>query len=102
MVDNDGSFSYSSIKKIVYEQPNTILIYPNPVKDKITIKSNASVESPLVASIISMNGLQLLSNKEINQSESTINISHLPSGAYILILKNNNTGKNVSEFTFIK
>ncbi|WP_299889792.1 T9SS type A sorting domain-containing protein [uncultured Lacinutrix sp.] len=61
-------------------------LYPNPVKDNLSIKNNENSIS--ILEIYSLNGIKLLSHKI--SGNSNINISSLQSGVYLASLKNKN------------
>jgi hypothetical protein len=88
-LDFDGQFEYSNIVNIqTVEQSNnqTLKVYPNPVQDNLTIEEGRGI-----VTIYNMLGQPVL---EITNSESqtTINVSDLPKGQYLLrILKTDGT-----------
>jgi photosystem II stability/assembly factor-like uncharacterized protein len=63
-------------------------IYPNPAKDKITIESLMTGDARL--SILNVNSQEVVI-KQITDHKTQIDISDLPSGVYIVRLKNENT-----------
>ena len=64
---------------------NDLVIYPNPVNDKIFIKNNTN--STIKTIIYSLNGKELKSDKTLNQ----IDVSELSKGIYFLKLIRENT-----------
>ena len=62
-------------------------IYPNPVREFLTISTKESLSGILVT-IYDIYGNELL-NKEINNSKTIINVDKLTSGIYFLKLTNN-------------
>lgn len=44
-VDFDGKYSYSSVAKLVFENSNTIAVYPNPNKGSFHIDTESHIES---------------------------------------------------------
>ena len=85
----------ASVSNTINEK--SISIYPNPSHEKITIK-NIDLETLKSIEIISMLGETIIS-KEINHSETTINIQNLSSGIYIIKLKTEN---KFGQYKFIK
>ena len=61
-------------------------IYPNPTRDKITVML-PNTEEPFTATLISLNGRQVLTF-EIHHSPFNISFDGLPTGEYILQLRN--------------
>ncbi len=84
-VNSDGSFGYSPVRRINFESTVVITrVYPNPVKDQLHIVSNSG-EINYDVSITNISGQEVLrKNKMVN--ESTIAITHLPAGVYIVKL----------------
>ena len=88
MMDKDGSFSYSSVSVINKSSIDLLSVYPNPVASNITVSysrvgANASVK------VYSMQGKQLISYPlEQGSIRSTINLSGLSKGNYLLMLNN--------------
>ncbi|MEI6899009.1 MAG: T9SS type A sorting domain-containing protein, partial [Bacteroidota bacterium] len=63
------------------------IIYPNPARDKVTIKSaEIPIQNRLI--LLNFNGQEIL-RKEISDQKTTININMLPSGVYLLKLISN-------------
>ncbi|MCB4808424.1 T9SS type A sorting domain-containing protein [Tamlana sp. 62-3] len=85
-----GAFEYDSTLGItdVSLNTNSIKLYPNPVKDRMFVKSNEQIES---VSIYNING-QLL--KQSNNIENGIDVSVLPSGLYMIYIKTSNNAIN--------
>jgi hypothetical protein len=79
-VDADGRYSYSTIIKLVNQQISTLTVYPNPVKDIVTI-SGAKVGNNLMLTDISGKQLQQIN---ITATSFTIDMSKYSSGIYLL------------------
>ncbi len=83
-----------SINDINPEKESTTILYPNPSKDTIFIKSSNTIKE---YSIHSIEGKEII-NSSLNSKE--IDISNLAFGSYILKLKSSNN--KVSSYTIIK
>ena len=59
-----------------------ITVFPNPVQDYITVKSNYSLNDAII-SIFDLNGRRVLNYKN-GSDDSIINVSDLSAGEYIL------------------
>lgn len=71
----------------------SILTYPNPIIDMLNIKlSNEEVDEANVR-VVSLDGITLLNQEVRNTNNICLNLSHLSSGVYFLILSNNSTSK---------
>jgi len=79
--DLDGKFSYSKIVSIIYNEPGIeVQVYPNPVKDIITIYLAESQQIRLV----NMAGATVWQGS-MTAGRNKLLISHLPKGVYKLI-----------------
>ncbi len=86
-ISADGSISYSSIIKLSSIIKGNIAIYPNPVKDIVTISLGAKKEMNATAQIIHLNGT-ILRTTTVPSETFTINVNALPTGVYILKIIN--------------
>lgn len=85
MVDNDASYSYSSIKKIQIETKDAIVLYPNPASENLYVDSHWSIQN---LTIFDSSGKKITSPTSV--PPSGINVTHLPNGKYILQMQDNN------------
>jgi hypothetical protein len=67
-----------------------LLLYPNPVRDILTIQSTCIIE---YLQLVSVNGAIVLS-ETVNGSEKLLDLQHLNTGIYLLQLKTSNTMVN--------
>lgn len=85
-VDMDGAFDYSEIKYIggIELQKESIVIYPNPVVDILTLELDASLmDNPkLLCNIYTQEGRLVLTTQL--PIDKTVDVSSLKKGAYIL------------------
>ena len=99
MVDADGRFTYSKIIAIDAPVNNAIIVFPNPVKDKLFIRLDGTA-GPTEISIADARGsvlkrLQLLAGT----AYATVDTADLPAGVYSISLQ---SGKLKSTQQFIK
>lgn len=80
LIVKNGTLSTSEIDK----QKNIIKIYPNPTSDFVNIKSEKKISE---VSIFDLTGKIINQTKEEN-NDLKIPVHHLPSGTYILQIKN--------------
>lgn len=82
MIDKDGSFTYSEIRVVKFDNKAGITIAPNPANDVVYVftKNNAVVKS---IQILSMDGKEIKTINAYNNGQQ-INISNLARGTYIL------------------
>lgn len=77
-VDFDGLFGYSKIISIKTERANLVKVYPNPVADKLTIESEASIN---LVEITNVQGVKMLSLKS-PEKRITLPLQTFPGGLY--------------------
>jgi hypothetical protein len=78
--DLDGKFSYSKIVSIIYDEPgNDVMLYPNPVRDVITIFLAESQQLRL----LNMAGATVW-HGNMAAGRNQLSVSHLPKGVYVL------------------
>ena len=76
-----------------------IKVYPNPAKDVINIELNAVISGNMEVEIMNLLG-QRLDRTSVNDNRTTVNISSLPSGCYLVNCYNE--GIKVATAKFIK
>jgi len=86
MIDNDGSFAYSSIREVSFTAPANATLYPNPTAEKLIIKVDdwSKVMSVQITNLQGFVVYDSKNNKKVNASSSEIDMKFLPSGAYIV------------------
>ena len=94
-VDGDGKTTYSKVVFIDFSKPVSIKLYPNPVRDVLTIEGLQNTNN---ISIISLQG-SVLAKATASGSTYAWNIKQLPAGTYYLRIE---AGKNVTALKFIK
>jgi hypothetical protein len=87
-----GTFSWSQLTGCVLlgtaeTKEESLLIYPNPANNQVTIH-NQSAESQLI--IYDSSG-KLVMQYAMSTEKNTIDISALPKGLYLMVLKNEKT-----------
>ena len=74
----------SNIDKV--KQDQRVLVFPNPTEDVLTIEMNTAINS---YSIVNELG-QVLMQGSVNAKQMNLNISELPTGVYVLMIKGEN------------
>lgn len=99
MVDADGRFTYSKIIAIAVPVTNSIMVFPNPVKDYLFIRL-AGIGAPTKIWITDAKGAVIKQTQlQAGTTESTINTAELPAGVYSVSFL---SGKQKSTQLFIK
>lgn len=78
IVDNTGKITYSEIRALNFSTQNSIVIYPNPAKNFVNIKS--SIEG--VVNIYNLKG-QLLKSILVQAGINWLDVSNLSAGLYL-------------------
>lgn len=82
MVDVDGRFTYSNTIKLDVEKGTLVQIFPNPVKDMLTVSVNSNLVNKY-AVLMNMQGTRL-QIVNINSQTFTLDLSNYSSGVYLL------------------
>jgi hypothetical protein len=90
--DYDGEFEYSRIAPVKFGADNTIVFYPNPVKDRLIIEKEEDTSIEI---------FNLIGVKMLETTSSVINVSKFESGTYLLILKDE-FGNSIGFERFLK
>ncbi len=99
MVDLDGTVALSDLVSIKNIDVQELSLYPNPVSNLLNV-SFEQVQTPGTISIIKTTGEVVLTQKlSVGSTKSSIDISSLVSGVYVLRMDFNN--KSLSK-NFIK
>ena len=99
MVDADGRFTYSKIVSVAAPVNNEIVIFPNPVKDKLFIRLPAVAAETEV--IIADAGGTILDHLKLfaGRTNASVNTASLPPGVYSISFQ---SGKFKSTRQFIR
>jgi len=90
--DNSNSSSVAPAKLGTPElKSSDVLVFPNPANSAFTLKTG-EVNNALI-SLIDING-QVLSQQKAESNETSINVSNLPKGTYIVEIKTENGSVN--------
>ncbi len=85
-VDMDGKENYSEIRTVNIDNnaSSTVSVWPNPTKDVIHVQTNG--EGYSIARIYNLSGA-LIGESKIQAGVSTVNVSNLSFGMYIINIK---------------
>jgi hypothetical protein len=99
MVDADGRFTYSKIIAISAPLNNAIIVFPNPVKDKLFIRLSG-IADPTEISIADARGT-VIKHLQLRAGafEASVSTARLPAGVYSVSIQ---AGKLKSTQQFIK
>ena len=96
MVDKDGSFKYSNVVAIKGTgAASEFTVYPNPIsKGGTAVVKITDLSDATTLSVIDYTGRLV---KQLPTNSSTINISNLPAGSYLIRITNSKTGGNTTQ-----
>ncbi|MCX6318810.1 MAG: T9SS type A sorting domain-containing protein [Bacteroidetes bacterium] len=90
MIDKDGRIKYSGVIRVYINCKETkVFIYPNPVQEDRLYISLTGEETMATASLYSLTG-QLVLNRNIRTGTSSLDVSALAGGSYILKIETKN------------
>lgn len=78
-------FNLTALGTNDFDTQNLLKLYPNPIKDFITIETNSLDHSKL--NVFDATG-QFVFSKELKATSTTLNISHLSAGTYLFRISN--------------
>jgi len=94
MVDRDGSYSYSDVRKVTVKGLEGILqlseVTPNPASNNAKVLVTISEPMNVNIEIIDLNGrkvLDIMNGTLASTREINFNLSTVPSGTYTLVLR---------------
>jgi uncharacterized delta-60 repeat protein len=96
-VDADGKINYSKIVSVDFDKTFLIKLYPNPVKDILRIQG-LNMEEKSTLSIFDLQG-HLVLQASVSNGTSSINVSRIASGIYLLKIKAND---KIQTLKFVK
>jgi glucuronoarabinoxylan endo-1,4-beta-xylanase len=79
--DLDGTYMYSPVKSVKHGHTTPVIVYPNPVKDVLTIdlKGNTTGDQLFIVNAL---GQQVIQVNAIQSEQTEIDVSNLQSGLY--------------------
>jgi hypothetical protein len=88
-VDFNGEVSYSAVRRLGKEQVNSVLVYPNPAKDFVTIELDNELLQQDGASInvFTLDGKKVIEKTLDVTASNSLNISELNAGNYIITIQ---------------
>ncbi|WP_254560180.1 T9SS type A sorting domain-containing protein [Dyadobacter diqingensis] len=95
MTDKDDSYAFSSIKNVDFKNSDEITIYPNPVSDRLYLKTNVSAKISSLE-IYDLTGKTLSRDKYLY--ETGIVVTRLKPGYYALIINYEDGAKTSLKF----
>jgi hypothetical protein len=98
IVENEGSHTYSTVKKVQFGKSPFIRFYPNPATSVVQLQLNEIPAEGAMIQIVDVSG-KTVYQTPVLQSNMQLNVTSLLPGTYVLRYINNG---NVQSFKFIK
>ena len=102
IVDKNGNYTYSLMKKITLEMQPTFMIIPNPATNAIKIAGITNAIGTMKSTVKNLTGQNVIEKNILQENDLNINTQALKSGMYFLILTEIKTGNIIGEMPFIK
>jgi len=93
--DIDGKFTYSTVIKVSNQLNTEVSIFPNPIKDIVTVSVGRDLINTKVV-LMDMSG-KVLESFTINQSSVTINIAQYSNALYLMKFENGTNVKIIKQ-----
>jgi hypothetical protein len=97
MVDNDGSYSYSSVRLVSFNKDVIVTVYPNPFLNRLNITVSGENNTHNTLRIFNYGGQQIM--QKIFASVISLDVSKLAAGVYLVQIDN---GERIQNFTMQK
>jgi hypothetical protein len=97
-VDLDGTYSYSQIVGVNIDLPTGIKLFPNPATDRVFVQHNPAVTGSTMRVIGSSGQVIKYIALAQNQVQTSIDLSGIPTGLYMVVFDNATEGRLVYRF----
>lgn len=98
MIEKDGSFKYSPVRKVVVGENLKLNIYPNPAQQFITVDLNGTLQ-PFTEIVMTDPSGKEVRRVKLSSNTSNISLQNLLPGLYLIKLLEN--GKSISNHPII-
>ena len=101
MVDKQGNIAYSNVVAITLNSGISFTVYPNPVRNIMSLRVNNDKSETVTVQVIDLLGKVLTQQQtQLNAGTNTLslNVSSLASGSYVVVIK----GESQESRHFIK
>lgn len=97
-VDTDGKFEYSPVRKVSFGEESGLRVYPNPAKGQLQI---ANISTHADIRLYDVSGRMVMQLRS-GQPFTTLQIGHLPSGIYELLITASDGERTVRKVQIIQ
>jgi hypothetical protein len=104
IIDDEGIISYSKAIKINDELPDNSLLWPNPIRDRVFVKTTSLLNTTAVIAIYNSSGTavkRLTARLQSGLNVFPVDCTGLPNGLYLLRIDDPRSGSN-KVYRFLK
>lgn len=99
--DFDGTYTYSDIRTVIFDDLSFVNLYPNPANEELQFTVLVSEDADLHVNIVDVTGRIIMQEKhfiEAGESTITLNTTNLASGMYTIRVNTNDENHLSKEF----
>ncbi len=99
MVDINGRFEYSEVRRVTFDDVVSFSLFPNPAKNTLRINADAGSFKNATLQLINVSGEILMTRQVKNIQQETIDVSDLKNGLYFIKVVETDGKTTVQKFT---
>ena len=88
-VDLDGKFEYSPVRALEFKRNSLVNVFPNPTRNEFVCTFTQNNDEMALLSLLDATG-RVVKSQQVQDIQTTINISDLPTGIYTLKVQSGN------------
>ena len=100
-IDKDGSYTWSEVRMVNFNEDRVVTVFPNPANDKITVNTE-TIATAVLIDILDMQGRKVKSINASSASGVEVNVSALPRGIYSVQVLHPISNELVGKSRFLK
>jgi hypothetical protein len=93
-VDKNTDFKYAEVVSVEFISESFVNVFPNPAFDKIMIKASDNYNTANIK-VVNTLGVEVINNAQLYVYNGTIDLSHLASGIYYVVIQNGEKLENI-------
>ncbi len=93
-VDKNTEFKYAEVVSVEFISTSYVNVFPNPALDKINIKASDDYNTANIK-VINTLGVEVVANNQLTTYNGSIDLSHLASGIYYVVIQNGENTENI-------
>ena len=93
-VDKNTEFKFADVVSVEFISKSYVNVFPNPALDKIMIKASDDYNTANIK-LINTLGVEVIANNQLTNYNGSIDLSHLASGIYYVVIQNGENTENI-------